>query len=128
MRKILAHITKHPYLLDQSVFRRRGDDGWVVFGLGGLAIDVAGGYRWVGNERSLYGQIQVQDSTGRIRWVEDVAAELLGLTPDEATFALMAAENCTARAWLEDHVAAAERRIFDTLTHNLTFDTKGHLT
>lgn len=129
MRAILDHITKHPYLLDQTVFRRRGDDGWVVFGLAGLAVDFAGGYQWIGNERSLYGQIQVQHSTtGRIRWVEDVAAEILGLTPDEATFVLMAAQNVTARAWLEDTVAATERRVFDTLTRDLTFDTKGHLT
>ncbi len=129
MRVILDHITRHPYTLNQDVFRRRDSDGWVLLGIAGLAIEFAGGYRWIGNEYAEYGQIQVEElATKRIRWADSVAAELLGLTPDEATYVLMATQNTTARAWLEDQVALGFNRRFEHITRPLVLDSKGHLT
>ncbi len=128
MRKILDQITRHRSTHNQSFFRRRTDDGRIEQCIGGWAITLAGQHRWIGNEHGTYGQIQVEElATGRIVFADQAAADLLGLDPDEATFVLMASDDKCARSWIEDQVAAGERRIFDQLTNPLTFDSKGHI-
>ncbi|MFC4373323.1 hypothetical protein ACFO5K_04340 [Nocardia halotolerans] len=128
MRRILTRITRDRTSYNQSFFRHLTDRGHIELGVGGWAITLAGGWRWIGAPDSAYGQIQVQHHTsGRIRYADQVAEEVLGVDPDEATFLMWGADDRAARTWLEDTVATHERRVFDQLTHPLTLDQKGHL-
>ncbi|WP_043654455.1 hypothetical protein [Nocardia thailandica] len=128
LRKIHTQITRHRSTHNQSYFRHRAEGGAIEQCIGGWAITLSGRYRWIGDPCGTYGQIQVEElDTGRIRYADTVAGELLGLIEDESIFVIGAADDKTARAWLEDQIAAAERRAFDQLTGPLTLDSKGHL-
>jgi SpoVK/Ycf46/Vps4 family AAA+-type ATPase len=128
LRAVLDQITRHRTTHNQSFFRHRNPAGHIEQCIGGWAITLSHRYRWIGNDCARFGQIQVEDlATGRIRFADTVATELLGLESDESIFVIGAADDKTARAWLEDQVAARERRAFDQLTTPLTIDTNGHL-
>ncbi|MEV6219911.1 hypothetical protein [Nocardia sp. NPDC051833] len=129
LRAIYKHITLYRHVHNQAFFRHRSDDGYIESCIGGWAITLSNRYRWIGSDCAKYGQIQVEELFGdhRIRFADTVATELLGLADDESIFVIGAADDKTARAWLEDQIAAGERRIFDQLTNPLTVDSKGHI-
>lgn len=128
MRKVYTQITTARWTHNQLFFRHRAHEGHIEQCIGGWAITFSGLYRWIGPDCARFGQVQVEEfATGRLRGADTVATELLGLTVDESIFVIGAADDKTARAWLEDQIAAGERRIFDQLTNPLTFDSKGHI-
>ncbi|TDP29821.1 hypothetical protein [Nocardia ignorata] len=120
MRRILTHITRDRASYNQSYFRHVTDRGHIELGVGGWAVTLSGGWRWIGAPDATYGQIQVQhNTTHQIRFADQVAADVLGVDPDEANFLMWVADDRTARAWLEDTVIAHERRVFDQLAAEL---------
>lgn len=120
MRSILTRITRDRASYNQQYFRHHTDRGHIELGIGGWAITLAGGWRWIGAPDATYGQIQVQhEISHRIRYADQVAEEVLGVDPDEANFLMWVADDRAARTWLEDTVAAYERKTFDRLVADL---------
>jgi hypothetical protein len=83
--------------------------------LAGITIRQHGYYGLLEN-RGAADAVQVLDfRSGAVRWTDEVAAELLGLIPDEADFAFRTATNRQAIDWLEDILVAHDMRDFDLL-------------
>lgn len=129
MRAISEQIARDRRGFNQSYIRHRAADGHIEMSIAGWAIQLAGGYQWIGDDCATYGQVRVMElaEPQRVRFADAVATELLGLTQEEASFILMAADDKVARGWLEDEVSRLTNVEFDRITTYLTLDTKGHL-
>ncbi|MGX1809723.1 hypothetical protein ACWIGI_28715 [Nocardia sp. NPDC055321] len=102
IRRVCEHIGRHPADLDQSKWRTC---------VAGIAVELHGGYQfWFNSE--LGDAAQVINKDGYPEDVEDVAARLLGMWPEEAA-GLFASDNRNAVAWLEDILAAHRSRVLD---------------
>lgn len=114
MRRVLDHITSNPGQHNQSSYREcvagwavrlHGDWGFLnTTGPGAMAVDA------------------VNFRTGRVADVDDLAAELLGITEDEAEYLFHEAFNRGAVAWLEDALASHDGKVLDWLEASLVDD------
>jgi len=117
IRAVYDFISRSPHLHDQSSYRNcvagwtvrlHGDWGFLnTTGPGSMAVDV------------------VNFFTGQIADVDTVAAELLGLTADEASYVFHNADNKQARAWLEDIVVGYESSVLASLETSMVADVFG---
>ncbi|MFC4128867.1 hypothetical protein [Nocardia rhizosphaerae] len=129
MRAISEQIHRDRRGFNQSYIRHRTHDGHIEMNIAGWAIQLAGGYQWIGDDCATYGQIRVMElaAPNRVRFADAVATELLGLTQEEASFILMAADDKIARGWLDDEVSRLTNIAFEQISTYLTLDKKGHL-
>lgn len=116
MRKIHTLLTLNPDLHNQHKWSNC-IAGWTIRLDGEYGLVYSGSGPW-------RDAVQCLDfRTGDLYDVEDIAAERLGLTTEEAA-GMFGATNRLALDWLGDIIATHERRVFDAIAADL----KGEVT